>query len=453
MARILFAIDHKWRDLPGHVYAGMLLEQKGHEVLYVRNNLEKYAIEHWKPQLVVVNHLLSVKKQEFAKQLKSRNIRVAVMPTEGIPTLEGMRKFAGAAECDLSGVDLHFVWNHPMAEIIRANPTLPGESVVVTGVPRFDFYRQPLSASLATKREVLEKYGLNKDYPVVTFATNFTQASFHVANQEFHARNSSRLGFDAVASRLFGSLQDVCARDFQSRALLCDAFFRLVEALPRVNFILKLHPSEDHQYYYRLISEKAAHHADRIRVVTQEYIWDVLNATDVELKRSCTTGIESWILGKPTIELQLNPDEWYFSEDHASGSDVVHSEKELLKTVEDYLSGAPVRDELLTARTTFLEKWCHGARGDATRTMVEHVNRVLDGSHSSVPEAAKGFTSWKRKAYYRLMTTGDYLGHDLRVYGLKNVLRRRYVDKLGRIDKHLHQRDVARWESRLRVVS
>jgi len=95
MAKILFAVDHKWRDLAGHVYAGLLLEQLGHQVAYTRNNLEKNYIAVHKPDLLVVNHLLPQKKQQFAKELRQQNIKVVVLPTEGMPTLDGMRNYAG----------------------------------------------------------------------------------------------------------------------------------------------------------------------------------------------------------------------------------------------------------------------------------------------------------------------------------------------------------------------
>lgn len=95
MAKILIAVDHKWRDLAGHVYAGLLLEQLGHQVYYVRNNLEKYYISTIKPDLVLMNHLIPPKKQEFAKNLQRQNIRVAILPTEGMPTLSVMRNHMG----------------------------------------------------------------------------------------------------------------------------------------------------------------------------------------------------------------------------------------------------------------------------------------------------------------------------------------------------------------------
>ena len=449
MAKILIAIDHKWRDLAGYVYAGLLLERLGHRVHYVRNNLEKHYISNIKPDIVLMNHLLPAKKQEFAQYLQRQNIRVAIMPTEGIPTLEGMRSFMGGQYCDLSGVDLHFVWNQPMADILRENQTLADHKIVVVGVPRFDFYRKPLSSILLTKSAFLKKYELDVRYPLVTFATNFTQASFHTSNQNFYLRNANKYGRDKVIEELYGDLNDVPKRDFISREIFLDAFVTLVRNFPEVNFALKLHPSEDHQFYKDLIRKNLSSSASRVRIIVHEYIWDVLNATDIELNRSCTTAIESWLLGKPTIEMQLNPDEYYFSPEHASGSDIVRSSDELIEKVSYYLSGASVAENLLQPRNQFIQKWCHSPDGNSTKTMVEHIHHLLNDNNYSRNNDEDLPANWKQRIYYSFLTLGDHIGHDLRVYGLKNTLTRHYVDKLGRFDKYFHKRDIVEWKKRL----
>ena len=450
MAKILFAVDHKWRDLAGHVYAGLLLEQLGHQVAYTRNNLEKNYIAVHKPDLLVVNHLLPQKKQQFAKELRQQNIKVVVLPTEGMPTLDGMRNYAGGKDCDLSGVALHFTWSQAMAEVLHENATIPNDKIVVAGVPRFDFYHPPLRAIL-DKSAFLEKYHLDSRYPVITFATNFTQASFYTANQNFYFKNAQKHGFDKVLDTLFGDAGDIPKRDYFSRELFLKAFVALVRNFPEVNFVLKLHPSEDHQFYQDLIHKNLSSAADRVRIIAHEYIWDVLNATAIELNRSCTTAIESWLLGKPTIEMQLNPEEFYFSAEFASGSDLVRATDELMAKVQFYLAGGEIPDTLLLARQAFLQKWCNSPDGNATRVVANHIHRLLLEKKDALP-AQKSPLNVKRRLNYYLLTLGDHFAHDLRVYGLKNIWRGNYVDKLGRFDKYIHKRDIAAWKERLAQV-
>ena len=449
MAKILIAVDHKWRDLAGHVYAGVLLEQLGHEVHYARNNLEKHYIPTIQPDLVVMNHLIPAKKQNFAHYLKRQNIRVAILPTEGMPTLSGMRNHMGGKDSDLSAVDIHFVWNQPMADILQDNEALPNDRIVVAGVPRFDFYSPTLKSAVCPRSAFLEKYQLHQRYPLVTFATNFTQASFHTSNQTFYLKNAQKYGRDKVLEELYGDLGNVPKRDYISRELFLDAFANLVNSCPDVNFALKLHPTEDHQFYKDLLRNQLSASAHRVRIIAQEYIWDTLNASALEMNRSCTTAIESWLLGKPTIEMQLNADEYYYSPDFASGSDMVTSSDELIEKVSAYLAGRPIPDTLQEARDQFLRKWCNSPDGTSTKTVVDHIHHLLHGK-SPVDKTDDDLSErLKRTAYYHLLTLGDHFGHDLRVYGLKNTLTRTYVDKLGRHDKYFHNRDVREWKRKI----
>ncbi len=454
MARILIAIDQKWRDLPGHVYAGAMLEQLGHEVKYVRNNLEKHYARVAKPDLVLLNHLTPVKKQNFARYLKSHGVKVAILPTEGIPTLEKMRpSFVGGPDCDLGAVDLHFVWNQPMADILQENPTIREGVIQKIGSPRFDFYREPLLLSLPSRQDFLNKYKLDPNLPVVTFATNFTQASFYTANQDFFEKNARSYKRDAAFEAMFGNHREVPRKDHLSRAIFTDGFLKLVEHFPNVNFILKLHPSEDHQFYQCIIQDKIPSAASRVKIISSEYIWDVIVVSDVLMSRSCTTALESWFLGKPTIEMQLNPDDWYFSPEHASGSDMVSNVTELKKKLAFYLSGGEIAPHLVAARERFIQRWCFKVDGFSTLRMVERLHDLVSVCGSEKKLRNKLPFNLKSSFYGVALTAADYLIHDVRVYGMKNVAQRNYVDKLGRFDKYFHARDVGFWRGRLKNIA
>ncbi len=446
MARIAISVDHKWRDLPGYVYLGLQLQRRGHEVVFLRNGLEKHCLPGIRPDAAVMPNLFHDEKRRLAAQWRQLGIRIVLLPTEGIPTLSGYRRFAAGVDTDLSCVDLHFAWNEPMRDLTLENPTVEGSRVQVVGVPRFDYYRQPLRSLLATREQMCKRYGLNPRWPIVTVATNFTQAQFATQNQDFFRSDGERLGFRKVYAEMEGDPDSIPIRDAQSRQLVVEALLRLLRDLPRTNFLLKLHPSEDHQYYRAALGAASGVDRRRVRIVAREYIWDVLNATDVELKRSCTTGIEAWLLDKPTLELQLNPEEFYFSEEHASGSDVVRSYEQLLGMLEHYLGGGELTPGLTAAREEFVARWCWHVDGNATRRVADGLHQLVSGvSRSAKPDL-------RSAAKYRLIRAMDWLVHDVKVYGPAGRLRGTFIDHLGRTDKQFHDSDVAAWNERLREL-
>jgi hypothetical protein len=198
---------------------------------------------------------------------------------------------------------------------------------------------------------------------------------------------------------------------------------------------LKLHPSEEHTFYYKLLDNELKGYKDRVAVIVQEYIWDVLSVTDVELKRSCTTGIESWILGHPTIEMSLNTDEWYYSPEHVVGSDIVTSYDELKNTALKYLHGKAINKNKQAAREDFLNTWCYKVDGMSTQRVVNEIKKL---SIQSV------FISFHIKDWviYMLLKVTDYKIHDLRLFGLKSLIINKKIDQLGRVDKYFNNKDI-----------
>lgn len=438
MAKILICIDHKWRDLPAYVYAAILMERKGHTVQLIRNGFEKYFLVGMRPDLIIMPHIWGVGQQQFAKKLANQGVLVVLMPTEGIATLATWQEYVAGKDNDMSGVDLGLTWSNEMADILAQNPTITRNKIKTIGCPRFDFYRKPLIETIRTKSEFCKEYGWNEYSQIVTVATNFTQAQFHDVNPMFLAEDAERLGYTKVANDSAGSLSEMAQRDFESREILCEAFIRLVNDLPNRNFILKLHPSEDHIYYFNSLKNKLGDSSKRVAIVTQAYIWEILTISDVEIQRSCTTGVESWMLGKPTIEAKLNPDEWYFSPDFASGSYIASSYPDLLRQTIAYLDGEDVSQELQVNRKVFIDKWCHLIDGYRTPELVKQIDLLLSTNKKTKKIKFKLF-NWM---VWLLIRVTDSKIHDLRVYGFMSLITKKKIDKLGRLDKYFNSSDV-----------
>ena len=448
MAKILISVDHKWRDLPAYVYLSELLRKDNHEILLVRNGFEKYYVVGFKPDMILMTHLYEKHRQQFARELKDQGVVVMLLPTEGIPTLAGARKFVSGFNTDLSGVDLHFVWNQPMFDLLSKNETIKQDSLRVVGCPRFDFYRSPLSRIILEKDEFCEKFKLNKSFPIITFATNFTQSQFHNNKEAFLVKDAERLGYENTVKALTGSLGEMARRDYESREILLKAFCQLLDDFPFVNFVLKLHPSEDHQYYVELENKIKEKYSGRAIMISTGYIWDLLRVTDIELQRSCTTAVESWMTGKPTIEMKLNPDEWYFSPEHAAGSSVANNYEELRSHILKYLKSSCIDKDIHRARIEFLEKWCYKVDGKRVLSLTEEITKFYKNNK----KIRNIKFNIKYYLIYLIIRYSDYKVHDLKVYGVFSIFKQNKIDKLGRVDKYFNERDVSFWRKKILTI-
>ena len=446
MKKILISVDHKWRDLPSSVFLKLKLESKGYEVHLCRDALIPFYEEGIRPDAVIFVHLYSKERQQYAKELKKRNIKVYLLPTEGIPTLKSYRKFASGFFNDLSGVEEQFCWNNHMRKLVEKNNTLKKATTI--GVPRFDFYDKRLKDILLSKKDFCSKYNLQKEYPIITLATNFTQAQFFKKNKDFFDRDSKKLGYKKIFDSKSKGSEDILEIDFNSRNITMAFFELIVKKFKKCNFILKTHPSEDFIFYKDFFEKKLTRYQNRIALVNQEYIWDILNVTDIELSRSCTTAVESWLLNLPTIELRLNKEEWYISEEFSSGSYKLNSESEYIETINQILNGLEIDPSLIRKRSKFFEEWCYKTDGNSTQRLADKIDVSLKNSSKKM----KKRINYKRLFIYFALKYSRNLIHDLRVYNLGYIFKLKY-DKLGRMDKYINQSDVRYWESRLRRYS
>ena len=439
---ILFFVDHKWRDLLISVYIKLLLEARGYKVTISRNGFESVVLPAVQPDVVIFNHVYEDKRVNVIKRFKKNGLKVIILPTENIPVMDNVKRLFAGATSDLSVVDRYFVWNTVVGDIVTSEKTIDPEKLRVIGVPRYDVYREPLSSMIMSKDDFLAKYNLNKKYPVITMTTNFTLAGFAVKNKEFYEKDVKQLKTDKIG---YGGR--LAERDFRSKEIFHQAFLRLIEDYPEANFIIKPHPSEDHTPYYDILRKIRNSPAQgRVAVVLTEYIWDVLNATDILLERSCLTGLEAWTMNKPTIELHLNPDEWYHSPEMASGSDEVLNYDQLRERIDYYLGGGMIEQSTLKNREEIIKRWCNGLDGMASLRFADELDVFLQGEQKA--DRRFSWSDIKNYLLYYIFIFPDYRLLDMKLY--KNWGKK--IDKLGRTDKYFRARDIEYWEGRLRPV-
>lgn len=436
---IVINIDHKWRDLAANVYAKLLLERLGYRVILIRNNrFDQHYCDVFNPCAIVMVHLYQRDYAALARRLRDRGILIILMPNEGIPPLPKLTDLVAGKTSDLSAVDLHFAWGDALRCALAEN--LPEQNICVSGSPRFDFYFPHLERALPDCRQLRERYGLDPGKRTITWATNFTHAQFYRRNQQFLRDDWKKLGVDQ-----FLDPDLVARREYESREIHFDSIVRLVEARNDVDLILKLHPSEDQTFYYRRLAGATAKARGAIRIVHQDYIWNVLRVSEVHFGRCCTTSAEAWILGRPTLELCLHPQEFFRREDHAAGGDTVTEVDGLIERVDYYLSGGAISEETRRNRGVFLEQWCGPLDGRSTWRFARRIDRLIqeryDGTDRAFPLSPRAIKS-------RLLVTAleatNFRIHNWKVYG-----PRRRLDKLGRWGKYFDHNDERAWARRL----
>ncbi len=345
----------------------------------------------FRPDCVVLNHLFSAAHRNLAKTLRSAGIAVIVLPTEGAMRPEFASLCAGEFT-DFTLADLILAWSDEAAESIRSRWRMDAKRVPVAGCGRFDFYNERFSSLVDTRNNFCRQYGLDPARPIVTWATQYGYA--HLASPGKDAarkqwlREIEDVGVVTAYRRIGLDPNDVPMLFAQGRDAAAHAFFALSKAMPNVQFLIKPHPIEELGFYYGMMEKYGC---SNVRFCPGTYIWNVLNATDIELHRQCTTAVESWMWGKPTIEMAMDHvPEWSWPE-REEGSDSAVNAEALISLVRDYLDGANVPESRQAYRMHYIERWfgpADGRRCSSTGDMIDAFLRQRGASRryfSAIP--------------------------------------------------------------------
>jgi surface carbohydrate biosynthesis protein len=431
MKRILLLVEFKLRDLPSCVLLKYMLERRfGYQVRLGPPGSEREAVAEFRPHLVIYSHLRYPESVKRARELRCMGIGVAVLHTEGASILEGPKMVIAGKFSDHSVADIQFVWNQEMAALTKRFHPATADRVHVVGSPRMDFYFAPLNRLHMPKEEFCRRYGLAAERPVVTWASNFgwvRLADQPSAINEVQARYH-REGVAQFAP--WNNIADVVRRESVSRRLQADAFVDLARAFGDVGFVLKTHPIEDGDWYQSLCRAAGL---KNVVIVTKEYIWDVLNASSFHLHRSCTTALEAWLMGKPTIDLMLNPEEWYYSEELSRGGDVVTSSKELIECVGTYLSGASVPAGQLANRDQVLRDWFDRRDGCSAGRHAAIIRDFLETGGTQEPSYRPGWADVCALAKMRVRRLLGLNDHDSLRFWHRETREKFFTDDEARV--------------------
>ena len=151
--------------------------------------------------------------------------------------------------------------------------------MAVTGTPLFDRLYSRLHATEVrnqAKEKICREFGLDATKGIVVFATG-----------------------DSQSATLFTALRYEDQGEVTFRAIM-----EAMKEFPEKQLVVKLHPMESGEVYYRVLREMNWAQ-ERTRVVKEANLHDLIDASELVTTEPSTVALESVILGKPTVIVQL----------------------------------------------------------------------------------------------------------------------------------------------------
>jgi surface carbohydrate biosynthesis protein len=382
--------------------------------------------------MIVFNHLNASHLAEWSHRLAGMGVLTAVLPNEGLVYREEQRAFL-SGRFHQSHTDYFFCWNEMHAQAVRQEHTSETTHVELVGVPRFDFYFQPWS------RIVPPASPRRSQRPRILFCTNFALARF--ADDPDAA--DALLGGWAKKSPLYADYKGAIASQLHRRRRVLEILGALMED-GRFEILLRPHPREDRTFYRQWLESLPASRRGGIVLDQDSSITSLILDCDLQVScESCTTTLEAWIAGKPTISLVFDRHPMLYREMQAAADYECDDAATLPDMIARHLA-APEQLEKREMRARHLATWCATPQGLSAYRIARLIAAAV---------RAKGRADWAK------LTANDYRRafklRALRLLGLayhynpllrlkSAIFRQRYALKRLNYEKAIRPRDVAK---------
>jgi len=280
---IHFPIETKSRELDSRCLITLECARRGATVVIGPAMMLPYKVPH-----VVL--LKSASRFELARiQVeKAHGALTAVLDEEGIVHTSDRREHAMRySQHTLDAVDRVFLNGANEMGVLDEHYQLDTAKCVLTGNPRFDFYKPQLADYYAA-----EAAELNRSFG------RFILVPSRFGNVNL-ARSVDFIQFHAKVRKLDPVTELPILEAFHAYTVKLYAYFEsllpaLAQRFPKHTIVLRPHPSERHDAWHR-----AAEGLDNVKIVNEGPIGPWLRAASAVVHNGCTTGIEAFLMGRP----------------------------------------------------------------------------------------------------------------------------------------------------------
>jgi surface carbohydrate biosynthesis protein len=355
---VVIMVDNKRRDLDIAALIALHIEQRGVPCHLVPLEAYQAVLAAYRPGIIVFNHMSASHVTRYSQRLRDLGVKTAVLLNEGIAYDADARAYTASRFHSDNHVDHFFSWNDAHAATVRG---VLGEAtqIHVVGVPRFDFYFEPWKRIFASDAK---RFPTNERRNIL-FCTNFVSARMKVWPREEIDRF---WGLWAANIPLYQDYMGAIDAQANAREQVT-AFVAALARTDTYNLILRPHPNEERSFYEDWLGGLSAQDRQRIIYDTDTNISQLILETDLTVScETCTTVLESWLCGKPTISIAFDKHPLWHRPIQVDLNVECDEPASLPALAEKLLTqGTPA--DLLKLRQAHLGEWCGVPDGTSAR--------------------------------------------------------------------------------------
>lgn len=388
-AAVIF-VDSKSRDLLGAALIAYHLEKRG-----VRCHLEpleawRACVGAWKPDFILFNHLSAAHLEGFTRDCKEWGVLIGMLPNEGIFYVDGTLEYNSKKHYPDIHCDRAFAWNEIHREALVAHGFCEDPAAVITvGVPRFDFYKDPW-------KKVLTGNSVKRDRPVILMNANFPVAFF----KELPDKSADDFFGQFSHMPVFRPYRQIIDDNWTARNEF-HAYLKAIVESGNYHVILRPHPRESPNLYLEWLEAFTPEQRRHIEFLPKAPISELILNVDLEVScENCTTALEAWIAGKPTISLTFRKNPFFYTPEVGELLPECDDPSQIVAMIKENLQH-PEQAEYKEAREKHLRKWVHLVDGRSAERVADEIAGAI-ASRGRPKRIRLDFGNWRRGLKLRI---------------------------------------------------
>ena len=359
---LIIPIETKVREFDAKLLLGCTAAESGYGVILGHQHAIKKNW-HKMPRGIFFDKSVVKSNEKKFFEYKKRGHRVVAWCEEGLLLADEQdylnRKIYPAT---MEIIDLFFAWGSNQERVVSRKVPNIRERLKKVGNPRIDLLRKEVREYCRQQVDELK----SRHAPFLLVNTNFA-AYNNIRGTETSVEIQKKSG------KIRTPEDENLFREFIAfKKDMYHAFISMIEELantfPDYTVVVRPHPAENHTTW-RSVADRYSN----IRVIHEGNVVNWIMAAELTIQNGCTTGIESYILEKPTISYQ--PFQAPVYEDYLPdilGKKAANLE-ELFTIIREVLSGKPFwSDNARESKNSYAARYIENINGSLCVDLIMH---------------------------------------------------------------------------------
>ncbi|MDH3347085.1 MAG: hypothetical protein OEM02_03150 [Desulfobulbaceae bacterium] len=361
---IYLPVEIKAREFHGKLLFALFAAEAGYDVIIGKQKEVRDKLPGMPPGIYVDKSTARSKEKWFTRFRRLGNKLVA-WDEEGLVIQEEQYIKSRFSEKSFDHLEKFFAWGPTQAEVICKEYVPAEEKTVLAGNPRFDMLRPEVRGFYAAGAQRLRvEHGR-----IILFNTNFGFFNHFRGKEkakEIFMKSSTHKGEQFIVDWI-DYQEDLFKYFTEMIPWLSDSF-------PDHSIIVRPHPSESIEGW-----EKEVGGFSNVKVIQQGSVLEWISAADLMIHSNCTTGIEAFLLGVPSIAYRPVLSEKYETKFPNDVSTNIYSLVELQKVINDIIiqgnTNKYTESDVLKQTAS---RYISNIDGPLScETIIEHINGIM----------------------------------------------------------------------------